>query len=451
MARRRTSSHRRDGWTEAHVRRLFWRAGFGATKKEAAYWARRSKAQTIAWLLNGGPGPHVKLPAPRVDGRGLDPANEYGDDVLWWLDKMLRSRRPLQEKMTLFWHDHFATRDQDRPLALAQNKMLRSHALGSFRSLAQAVTKDTAMLLFLSGANSTKDEPNENYARELMELFTLGRGYSERDIREAARALTGFRANYGGNVVRTYYDKSGHDNSKKRIFGKTGNHDWRDVLDLCIDHPRHASFLVTKLWDFFIPTRISPATRSKLVRVYRRSGHRIKPVLREILEHPALYRGLNSPDMVKSPVVYVAGALRACGEGITRDDWVYLLGGMGQRPFDPPSVAGWEGGLAWLSTNSMHVRFDFANVLLQGSRRVKDGSTPTNLSAKQALARAKAATGRPWTSARTDSALLRLARRLLSDAKPPPGGYRPPKQERADMCQRVLRHLLICGPDAQVH
>jgi uncharacterized protein (DUF1800 family) len=433
------------------VRRLFWRAGFGATKTEAAYWARRSKAQTINWLLNGGHGPKIKLPAPHAGGRRLDPTNEYGDDVLWWLDKMIRTSRPLQEKMTLFWHDHFATLDQDQPLQIRQNKMLRAHALGSFRALLQAVTKDTAMLLFLNGADSTKDEPNENYARELMELFTLGSGYTERDIREAARALTGFRANYDGAIVRTYYDKSEHDNSNKKIFGKRGNHDWRDVLDLCIDHPRHASFLVTKLWDFFIPTKINRSTRSRLVRIYRRSGHKIRPVLREILKHPALYRSLGSPDMVKSPVVYVAGTLRACREGVRRDDWVYLLSGMGQTPFDPPSVAGWDWGLAWLSTNSMHVRFDFANALLEGRRQVTDGSTPKHLTAKQSVSRAKSAVGGPWVSARTNAALVRLAKRLLSEAKPPPGVYKPPLQERADMCQRALRHLLISGPDAQVH
>jgi uncharacterized protein (DUF1800 family) len=402
-------------------------------------------------LLNGGAGPKIKLPAPHVDGRPLDPNNEYGQDVLWWLDKMIRTPRPLQEKMTLFWHDHFATAGQDTPLMLAQNTTLRKHGLGSFRVLLQAVTKDPAMLLFLNGAESTKDKPNENYARELMELFTLGHGYTETDIREAARALTGFRANYDADITKTYYDATYHDGSKKQIFHKSGAYDWRDVLDLCIEHPRHASFLVTKLWDFFIPTKINPATRSRLVREYRRSHHKIRPVLRAIFEHPAMYRGLDAPDMVKSPVVYVAGSLRACGQGISRDDWVYLLSAMGQLPFDPPSVAGWDGGLAWLSTNTMHVRFDFANSLLQDSRSVKDGSTPAHLSAKKSVERAKGAVGRPWTSARTDAALLRMANRLLSDAAPPAGGYRAPQQERADMCQRVLRHLLVSGPDAQVH
>ena len=169
-------------------------------------------------------------------------------------------------------------------------------------------------------------------------------------------------------------------------------------------------------------------------------------VLREIVEHPAIYRSLDAPDMVKSPVVYLVGALRACGEGVTRRDWVNLLDGMGQLPFRPPSVAGWEWGTAWLSTNSMHVRFDCANVLLQGSRRVRDGSTPTGETPREALARARVAVGRPWTSAATDAKLLKLA-------TPPavgPGG-RLERQQRADMCQRVLRQLLLTGPDAHVH
>ncbi len=447
MATRRTRGRRRDGWTEAHVRRLFWRAGFGATTGEAAYWARRSKGATIDWLLRGGPGPpRPRLPPPSVDGRRLDPVNEYGDDVLWWLDRMVRAKRPLNERMTLFWHDHFATVDQDRPLMLAQNKMLRRNALGSFRRLLTDVTKDPAMLLFLSLADSSKEDPNENFARELMELFTLGKGYTERDIREAARALTGFRSKRRGDgSVAVLYDRARHDATRKRIFGRSGAFDPRDVLDLCIAHPRHAPFLVTKLWDHFVGTPIAPATRTRLARLYRREGHRIAPVVREIIGHPAMYRALDAPDMVKSPVVYLAGALRACGEGVTRRSWVWLLDGMGQLPFHPPSVAGWEWGPAWLSSNSMHVRFDAGNHLLQGRRAVRDGSMPADDTPRRAVARARAAVGRPWTSAETDAQLLALATRLLADAP------ERRRQQSADMCQRALRHLLLTGPDAQVH
>ncbi|MDX6719575.1 MAG: hypothetical protein QOJ63_1829 [Solirubrobacteraceae bacterium] len=434
-------------WTDAHVRRLFWRAGFGATSEEARYWAARSRTDTVDWLLRGGSGPpRPAFPKPSLGGRPLDPVNEYGQDVLWWLDKMIRTPRPLIEKMTLFWHDHFATLDQDRPLQLAQNKMLRRNALGSFRRLLSDVTKDPAMLLFLSLANSTKEQPNENYARELMELFTLGSGYTETDIREASRALTGFRSKRRGDgTVAVLYDAKAHDATTKKLFGQRGNFDYRDVLDLCIDHPPHAPFLVSKLWDYFVGTPIEPSARARLAGVYRGQGHQIAPVVREILEHPALYGGLGAPDVVKSPVVYVVGSLRACGEGIASREWVDLLEGMGQLPFSPPSVAGWEWGTAWLSSNTMHMRFDVANALLEGRRRVRDGGARKDDTPAEAVARARVAVDRPWTSAATDAQLLKLATRLLTGAPP------SERQQRADMCQRVLRHLLLAGPDAQVH
>jgi uncharacterized protein (DUF1800 family) len=366
---------------------------------------------------------------------------------------MVRSPRPLEEKLTLFWHDHFATSDQDTPLMLAQNRMLRRHALGRFPALLEDVTSDPAMLLFLSLANSDKEAPNENYARELMELFTLGRGYTERDIREASRALTGFRADWHDDgTVRTYYDGEAHDAGRKRIFGHAGNFDWRDVLRLCVRHRAHAPFMVGKLWDFFVGAPLPGATRARLVRVYRGSGHRIKPVVGAILSHPALYRGLDAPTLVKSPVVFVAGALRSAGQGIDRDAYGWMLEGMGQYPFRPPSVAGWEWGTAWLSSNSMRARFDFANQLLDTARvGVKDESTAASLSPRRAVALARRAVGDPWTSARTDAELMRVARGLLGERKLARGEWRQPKQQRADMCQRVLRQLLLCGPDAQVH
>lgn len=436
------------------MRRLFWRAGFGATPREARHWARRGKPATIRWILNGGPAPVPRIPDPRVDGKPLDPVNEWSHDVLWWLDRMVRSPRPLQEKMTLFWHDHFATTDQDTPLMLAQNRTLRQHALGRFPDLLRAITQDPAMLLHLSLADSDPEAPNENFARELMELYTLGRGYGERDIREASRALTGFRSERNDDgSVRTWYDPKSHAAGRKRIFGQRGRFDWKDVLGLCVRHPAHAPFLVDKLWDYFVGAPLPRSTRTRLAAGYRRSDRRIKPLVGAILAHPALYRGLDSPGMVKAPVVFVAGALRGAGQAVERDSWGWLLDGMGQYPFRPPSVAGWDWGVAWLSSNSMHVRFNAANHLLDTPRvRVEDKSTPERLGPRQAVDRARRAVGNPWTSGQTDAELLRIARQLLDDReKTRSGDWRPPKQVRADHCQRVLRQLLVCGPDAQVH
>lgn len=434
------------------MRRLFWRAGFGATPREARHWARRGKAAAIRWLLDGGPAPTPRIGAPRVEG-GLDPVGEWSHDAIWWLDRMVRSKRPLVEKLTLFWHDHFATSDQDTEMMLAQNETLRSHALGDFKVLLREVTRDPAMLLFLSLADSDKDAPNENFARELMELYTLGGGYGEGDVREAARALTGFRADWhdeGG--VRTYYDPEDHDGGSKTVLGTQGALVWTDVLDICTAHPRHGPFLVAKLWAYFVGRPLPDATRDRLAAIYRGSGHQIKPLVGEILAHPALYKGLDAPGLVKSPVVYVAGALRASGQRIHRDAYGWLLSAMGQKLFRPPSAAGWDWNTAWLSTNAMRVRFDVGNYFLDGPRLgVRDGSTPKRLSPPQALARARRATGEPWTSRQTDKVLMRLAKRVLTERRLPEGEWRQPRQERADMCQRALRQLLLCGPDAQVH
>jgi uncharacterized protein (DUF1800 family) len=397
--------------------------------------------------------PVPRIAAPTVDGQPLDPVNEWGHDVLWWLDRMVRSPRPLQEKLTLFWHDHFATTDQDTPLMLAQNRTLRRHALGRFPELLRDITRDPAMLLHLSLADSDPEAPNENFARELMELYTLGRGYRESDIRQASRALTGFRSDWqdDGNV-RTYYDREYHDPGRKRIFGKRGRFDWQDVLRLCVRHPAHASFITGKLWEFFVGSPPPRAQRARLASLYRRSKYRVKPVVGAILAHPALYRELDAPGMVKAPVVLLAGALRSTGQRVEREDWAWLLNGMGQTPFRPPSVAGWEWGTAWLSTNSMRVRFDVANYLVDTpGLQVADEATPAGLSPAQALGRARRSVGEPWISARTRRELLKVAKRLLGDRELPDGGWRPPKQQRADMCQRVLRQLLLSGPDAQVH
>jgi uncharacterized protein (DUF1800 family) len=439
-------------WSEQHVRRLFWRAGFGATPEEATRWANAGREATIRWVLHGsGQGPELKGPPPRVDGNPIDPVNEWGHDVLWWLDRMVRSQRPLVEKMTLFWHDHFATSEQERPLLLAQNRMFRKRALGRFPSLLTAVTLDPAMQLFLSLADSSKEAPNENYARELMELFTLGHGYTENDIREAARALTGFRVDWTDDGFQgIHYDRASHDRGHKRIFRKRGRFDWRDVLRLVTSHQRHAPFLVEKLWSYFVTAPLDAPTRRKLVRAYRHSGMKVKPVVELILRHPALYADLDRPDMVKAPVVFLAGAIRSAGGGVQRDSWAWLLDEMGQYPFRPPSVAGWDWGPAWLSTNTIKARFSAVTYLMvEGAPlEVREGSTPINLPADDAVARARKAVGDPWTSPETDAALQRMSAGFFSDFKPKQTwGW----QTRSDQREAALRHLLLSGPDAQLH
>jgi uncharacterized protein (DUF1800 family) len=440
-------------WTRAHAERLLWRGGFGGTPKEIDFWAQRSRERTIDWLVHGGAGPHgTKLmvgPPPRIDGKPLDPVNEWGHDGLWWLDKMVRSQRPLQEKLTLFWHDHFATREQDAPLMLAQNRKLRAHALGPFPSLLKAVTTDAAMQAFLSLVDSDKEHPNENYARELMELFTLGvtAGYTEEDVRQAARALTGWKGNWKEDRPLTVsYDPERHDDGVKRLLGARGDLDWQDVLRLVVDHDAHAPFLVGKLWSFFITEPLAPATRKRLARVYVRSGHRIAPVVREILASGALYADLHDPRMVKWPIVQVAGNLRAVGRGVDSDAWTWLGSMMGQMLFSPPSVAGWDWGSAWMSTATMRARFLAATHLCnEAPVKVEDGSVDPSWTAAEHVARAREATGQPWTSPATDGQLDAMAKRFLTTNLKPGAEV---QEWQAEITQSALRHLLLSGPDA---
>lgn len=399
------------------MRRLFWRAGFGATSAEARYWARRSRTQTVDWLLRGGSGPpRPAFPKPSLGGRALDPVNEYGQDVLWWLDKMIRTPLPLTEKMTLFWHDHFATLDQDRPLQLAQNRMLRRNALGSFRRLLTDVTKDPAMLLFLSLADSTKQQPNENYARELMELFTLGSGYTENDVREAARALTGFRSRRRGDgSVAVLYDARAHDARSKRLFGQRGNFDYRDVLDLCIGHRSHAPFLVSKLWDYFVGTPIEPTARRRLAGVYREHGHRIAPVVREILEHPATYRELDAPDLVKSGRLRRRRAAR-----LRRGDHEPRLGGPA-RGHGPASLQPTVGRRLGLGNRVAVLQHD-AHALRHRQRAA--GGAPPRPRRRRAEGRHAVAGGRSRALRGRPPVDLRGDRRSAAEARDPPAGRR---------------------------
>jgi uncharacterized protein (DUF1800 family) len=391
---------------------------------------------------------------PTVKGRPIDPLNEYGHDVLWWLDRMVRSTWPLEEKLTLFWHDHFATRDQDTPLMLRQNRMLRLYGMGSFRRLLRQVTRDPAMQLFLSLADSHKESPNENFARELMELFTLGEGYTETDIREASRALTGWRVTRRNDqVTGTWFDRERHDEGVKRVLGRRGRLGTQQILDIVLERPRHGPFLITKLWDFFITEPIDRASKRELVRTYRRSGLRILPVVEGILRHRALYARLDQPDMVKSPVVFLAGALRGARKPITNDSYTWLLSLMGQTPFRPPSVAGWDWGTSWLTSGTIKARLDVANNLIgwgdDGVLAVPDHAGHPDLPPAEQVDRALAALGRPWISDATRSILTNVAAHYFDDLTRP--NQAEAKVARAAMLQRTLRNLLISGPDAHLH
>ena len=427
--------------------RLLWRAGFGPRHGEAERLARLGLEGAVHSLTRPGRD-RLKGPRPHDDhGRSLAPLDRWGHDQLWWLDRMVRTTRPLHERMTLVWHDWFATsRDGVGParLMLNQNRLFRRRGLGSFHTLLAEVTRDPAMLLWLSGVDNTKDSPNENYARELMELFTLGadRGaYTERDVREQARALTGWRNSWHDDLgpVRFRYDKRRHDGGSKRIFGKRGRFDWRDSCRLCVHHRLHPSFFVTKLWSYFIPVPPMAGTRRALQHLYVHSGYEVRPVVEAILRHPALYTG---PRMVKAPAVYVAGLLRGLGRGVDTEAWTWLMSLAGQQLFYPPNVAGWD-DTRWLDTATFRARWEIAGYAIR-PRVLKDNAKHVPHHADKLVDRARALLGEPTLTGPTEAALHRFAKRALADAN---ADWK--KRQYPPLIENAMRQLLATAPDLQ--
>lgn len=437
----------RGSFDAAHAERLLWRAGFGPRKGEAEKLARLGLDGAVRTLTHPGPERFVG-PAPKDDkGRPLAPYDAWGHDHVWWLDRMVRTSRPLVERMTLVWHDWFATSNDgvgSQKLMLDQNALFRTHGLGSFRDLLLSVTRDPAMLLWLNGSDNTKWSPNENYAREMMELFTLGagRGYTEADVRQQARALTGFRNDWrqGVGSVNFRYDPQRHDTGVKTIFRRRGAFTWKDSVRLAVAQPAHPSFFVDKLWSYFVAGAPDAATQRTLAELYVSSGHAVRPVVAAILKHPALYDGGR---LVKSPAVYTAGLLRRIGRPIDTTSWTWIGAMAGQQLFYPPNVAGWDDA-RWLDTATWRGRWWTAqNVLRPYALDPGKASQPYDPAAL--LDGALGFWNHPALSSHTRAALLRFAQQALADA----GRESWKRRQYPVMTQNALRQLIAVSPDLQ--
>jgi uncharacterized protein (DUF1800 family) len=434
---------------QAEAERLLWRAGFGPRRGQAATLAGLGLDDAVHSLTHP-PGERWIGPTPHDDkGHPLAPADAYGHDHLWWLDRMVRTSRPLVERMTLNFHDWFATSNAgvgSQKLMLAQNRLLRRYALGSFQKMLVSITANPAMLVWLSGVDNRKDAPNENYGREVMELFTIGEGngYTERDVREQARALTGWTSTWkrGKGQTDFRFDQSRHDPGTKVIFGKKGTFSWRDSVELTLHHPKHASFFVTKLWSYFVPVPPDARTQTALEALYTSNGFEVRPVLDAILRHPALYTG---PRMVKPPVVYISGLLRGLGRGIDTSAWVWLAEGAGQRLFYPPNVAGWDDS-RWLDTNTFRGRWAIANEALGTfTLEQKKGKKPPKVPGdpEGIVLGALALFGNPTIRKETHAELLAFARGSLKGATGWKADAYPP------LVMNAVRQLLAVSPDLQ--
>ena len=274
---------------------------------------------------------------------------------LWWANRMFSTRRPLEEKLTLFWHGHFATGEnkvRDYRMMIRQNEMLRARASGAFRDLLVGILKDPAMLVYLDNGENVKKRPNENFGRELLELFTMGVGnYTERDVREAARAFTGWT----NDVLAFRFDADQHDFGQKTFLGRTGTFDGEDIIDAILAQPVTAEFVAAKVYRFFVRDEIAGPVKADLGRTYRDSGYQMKPLLKRIFLSKDFYSPSAFATQIKSPVHLVVSTYRkmSLGQVPTIPDFGRMTSGLGQSLFDPPNVAGWAGGRTWITPSTL--------------------------------------------------------------------------------------------------
>jgi len=287
----------------------------------------------------------------------------------WWLQRMAKGPRPLQEKMVLFWHGHFATSTEkvrEAYLMWRQNELFRRMAVGNWRELLIEIGRDPAMMIYLDQAQSRKQHPNENFAREVMELFALGEGhYTEKDISEGARALTGWTLDQSRQ--RFEYRPFIHDDGEKTIFGKTGNFDGEDFLNAVATHPQSTRFITAKLWNYFAGKMPSETLAASLSDVFQKSGSNFKPLLHAMFRSEEFYAAHVIRSQVKSPVQWLVGTVRMleCELPPALMCWG-LTRNLGQDLFAPPNVKGWDGGLTWITTNNLLTRYNEAAALVQG-------------------------------------------------------------------------------------
>ncbi|MGH9646063.1 MAG: DUF1800 domain-containing protein [Bryobacteraceae bacterium] len=401
-------------WNYDFAAHLLERAGFGGTPDEIQALAKLTPAQAIARLVRFEGTDISQLPPFEHSGihdPGLEPfppsrpavtdlAKEKGEALgikvkpagnrrlqpivdeffywlrassletnrvsYWWADRMLNSPRPLQEKMALFWHGHFASNEakvRDYRKLLGQLELFQNQGLGNFRDLTVAVAQDPAMLSFLDAGVNVKGASNENFAREIMEIFTMGVGhYTEMDIREAARAFTGW--NFVD--VKFVVNKNQHDDGEKTFLGHTGRLDGVDVIDIIMQQPATADYIAGKIYRFFVREDLSPDLQKKLGAILRQNHYEIAPFLETIFLSRDFYSPASVGTQIKSPVQLAVETYKKLGQknipGVP--DFNLATSALGQQLFSPPTVAGWAGGQSWITPGLLLERANLARDIL---------------------------------------------------------------------------------------
>jgi uncharacterized protein (DUF1800 family) len=384
-------------WNTATAAHLMNRAGFGGSPDDIENLRQMGLGKAVSWFVD-----YEKIPdnTPAPDWAHADPDaiarreainqaadpetrrmlqqqqnqdqnSQMADLRYWWVRRMALGPRPFQEKMTLFWHGHFATSFEKvrMPYFLwLQNETFRQNATGNFNELLIAASEDPAMLNYLDGARSNKNKPNENFAREVMELFTLGEGnYTEQDIQQAAKAYTGW--GLAKDRLHYEYHRGNHDDGPKTIFGQTGNYTGEDVLNMICAKTECAQFIVKKLWRFFVQDQPPQPVIDALAVEFHKGNMDIKHLMTVIFRSKEFYAPEVIRSQIKSPVQWLIASTHQLQAPLpTQPMSLVMLRQLGEELFNPPNVKGWDGGIAWITTNSLLDRYNFAAALVESNQ-----------------------------------------------------------------------------------
>lgn len=365
--------------TYKEIQHLYWRAGYGLKPRELQYLSTLSKAVIVDDLFKKSKTivplekdlsfikdfPQDKLKVNKELRRKFNRRNFEETKILntIWLKRLETTPRVLRERMTLFWANHFVCRDMTTSHILQFNTTLRTHALGNFKDFLKAISKEASMIKYLNLRQNRKSSPNENFARELLELFTLGEGhYSEKDIKECARAFTGYNYEFDGTFRLV---KRQHDFGQKQVFGRQGDFNGDDIIDIILEDRQCAVHICEKIYSYFVNTNLNDDHIEKMVKVFY-SNYDIEKLMRFVFSSSWFYNSENIGTKIKSPIDLIVGIQRMVPVHFTEKRELFKLQTLlDQFLLDPPNVAGWKGGKSWITTNSLLLRIKLPSMILE--------------------------------------------------------------------------------------
>ncbi|WP_452220099.1 DUF1800 domain-containing protein [Lacinutrix salivirga] len=365
--------------TTKHIQHLYWRAGFGLNPKEVKQHSLKSKDQIIDELF---------LNSKNIEPLTIDlsPFNIYTYNYLKdnkdrriaynklnrettnkyslkWFERLNTTNSDLRERMTLFWANHFVVRDKVTAYISNYNNTLRKYALGDFRVLTKEVTKQASMIKYLNLNQNKKQSPNENFSRELLELFTLGEGnYTEKDIKECARSFTGYKHNHNGGFV---FNKGAHDFGEKTFLGEKGDFDGDKIIDIILSQKQCANHICRKIYEYFVNKNVNSKHLEEMTNVFFKD-YNIENLMRHVFSSTWFYESNNIGTKIKSPIDLLIGINKIVPIRFRNDKELFRVQTLlDQILLDPPNVAGWEGGKSWITTNSLMIRIKLPSMILE--------------------------------------------------------------------------------------